>query len=96
MNDHRKDTAAPRTTRPTALPADQTAGPRLRQPGETDRRDEHSGLLLPKEPPRMQFEVRILDGPEGEQLAMEQARVMREVLEWVAQRRSEPGQRSAA
>ena len=94
MNNHRKGTAAPRTTRPTALPAGQ-AGPRLRQP-EADRRDEHSGLLLPKEPPQMQFEVHILDGPEGEHLAMEQARVMREVLEWVAQRRSEPGQHSAA
>ncbi|GAA1895379.1 hypothetical protein GCM10009753_25360 [Streptantibioticus ferralitis] len=62
-----------------------------------ERRDEHTGHLLPDEPPRLLFEVKILGGAEGERLRIEQTRVIREVMEWViAQRRSELGQSNAA
>lgn len=64
--------------------------------GKTNRRDEHSGRLLPSEAPRMEFEVRIQDGPEGERLRLKQAQVIQEVVEWVAQKQSAPGLSNAA
>ncbi|GGL05450.1 hypothetical protein GCM10010094_77780 [Streptomyces flaveus] len=53
------------------------------------------GRFVPREPPRMVFEIQILEGPEGVRLRREQAQVIREVVEWVAQRRSEPGSSGA-
>lgn len=44
----------------------------------------------------MFFEIRLAHGAEAEQLRLEQARVLREVTEWVAQKRSENGQDRAA
>jgi hypothetical protein len=48
------------------------------------------------EPPEMIFEVVTAEGAEGERLAAEQARAMREVMEWLARRRSSTGQGRAA
>ncbi|TDV41312.1 hypothetical protein CLV71_1202 [Actinophytocola oryzae] len=39
----------------------------------------------------MVFDVQLLDGPEGEALAQQQARVLREVTEWLAQNSSASG-----
>ncbi|WP_268239341.1 hypothetical protein [Longimycelium tulufanense] len=39
----------------------------------------------------MVWEIRILDGPDGERLAQQQARVLWEVTEWLARNRSERG-----
>jgi hypothetical protein len=44
----------------------------------------------------MIFEVLIVEGAEGERLAAEQARAIREVIEWLARRRSSSGQAPAA
>ncbi|SFP42460.1 hypothetical protein SAMN05421810_102544 [Amycolatopsis arida] len=60
------------------------------------RRNERSGRLVPDEPPDVVFEVRIAEGAEAERLRVEQARVLWEVMEWVAQRRSMHGQDHAA
>lgn len=60
------------------------------------RRHEHSDRLVPDEPPEMVFEVQIAEGAEAERLRLEQARVLWEVTEWVAQRRSAHGQDRAA
>ncbi|MEV0220289.1 hypothetical protein [Streptomyces sp. NPDC050704] len=49
------------------------------------------GRFAPGERVRMVFEIQVLDGPEGARLRREQAQVIGEVVEWVAQRRSEPG-----
>jgi hypothetical protein len=60
------------------------------------RRNECSGRLVPDEPPEMVFEIQIAEGAEAERLRLEQARVLWEVMEWVAQRRSAHGQDHAA
>ncbi|MDT0307208.1 hypothetical protein RM780_09560 [Streptomyces sp. DSM 44917] len=44
----------------------------------------------------MTFEIRSVEGAEAERLELEQARVIREVVEWLAQRRSANGQDNAA
>lgn len=44
----------------------------------------------------MEFEVRRVEGEEGRRLQLEQAQVIREVVEWVAQRRSGPGRKNDA
>ncbi|GAA2311353.1 DNA methyltransferase [Streptomyces violaceusniger] len=62
----------------------------------TDRRAERPVLPVPADSPRMVFEVRHVEGSEGEQLRLEQAQAIREVVEWVAQKRSESGHRNAA
>ncbi|GGU80979.1 hypothetical protein [Lentzea flava] len=46
-----------------------------------DRRDKGSGHFSPDEVPEMFFEIRLADGAEAEQLRLEQARVLREVIE---------------
>ncbi|MEU6355700.1 hypothetical protein ABZ896_41350 [Streptomyces sp. NPDC047072] len=43
----------------------------------------------------MAFEIQVIDGPEGALLRREQAQVIREVVEWVAQKRSGPGSSTA-
>jgi hypothetical protein len=44
----------------------------------------------------MVFEIRLAEGAEAERLKLEQARVVLEVTEWVAQRRSGHGPDRAA
>lgn len=60
------------------------------------RRNERSGHLVPDDPPETVFELRVAEGAEAELLKLEQARVLWEVTEWVAQRRSGLGQDRAA
>ena len=59
-------------------------------------RDKGSGHFSPDEAPEMFFEIRLADGAEAEQLRLEQARMLREVIEWVVQKRSGNGQDRAA
>lgn len=54
------------------------------------------GYFAPDDPPEMVFDIRIADGAEAKRLRLEQPRVLREVIEWVAQRRSESGPDRAA
>lgn len=58
-------------------------GARQQAPGEHPK---------PRKPRQMQFEVLVIEGAEAEQLRLEQARVIREVVEWVARRQSGNGQ----
>jgi hypothetical protein len=51
---------------------------------------------MPDSAPRLLFDIRHVDGIEAERLRMEQTLAIREVVEWVAQMRSEPGQDRAA
>jgi hypothetical protein len=60
------------------------------------RRDPVTGLLVPADPPEVHFEVRLAAGADGRRLAREQARVIKEVVEWLARRRSEHGSSRAA
>jgi hypothetical protein len=46
--------------------------------------------------PRMIFEIRSVEGEEAERLRLHQTRVIREVVEWLAQKRSRNGQDNAA
>lgn len=41
--------------------------------------------------PEVVFDIQLLDGPDGEALAHQQARVLREVTEWLAQNSSASG-----
>jgi hypothetical protein len=59
-------------------------------------RDQSSGRLHPDDAPEMVFEIRVADDAEAERLRLEQARVLWEVTQWVAQRHSETGQDRAA
>lgn len=59
-------------------------------------RDTESGRLTADEAPEMVFDIRRAEGAEAGQLRLEQARVLREVTEWLAQQRSESGQDRAA
>lgn len=64
---------------------------------ETARGQDRAGRQPTAEhAPRMVFDVRHADGSEAEQLRIEQIQVIREVVEWVAQTRSERGQEHAA
>lgn len=63
---------------------------------ETARRCGGGGRFTGHGPPEMVFEVRIAEGTEAAELRLEQARVLREVVEWIAQRRSGPGPDHAA
>jgi hypothetical protein len=62
--------------------------------GEVRARDE-SGLLVPTDDPELVVEIRRADGLDGRRLRAEQAQVIREVLAWLARRRSENGRRAA-
>ena len=64
--------------------------------GETERRDDTTGLLVPDEPPELVVEIRTVEGIEGQRLAAEQARVLWEVTQWQARNRSVRGLDSAA
>lgn len=69
-----------------------------RGPGKTApsaRRSTRTGQHLDAEPPEVVFDVRLLDGPDGEALAHQQARVLREVTEWLARNSSGNGQAQA-
>jgi hypothetical protein len=59
-------------------------------------RDEGTSTFPPGSPPRLLFEFRRVDGEEAKQLQLEQTRAIREVVQWVARMRSEPGQNKAA
>jgi hypothetical protein len=59
------------------------------------RRASGAGQQAGAEAPDVVFEVRLLDGPEGEALAPQQARVLREVTEWLARNSSDSGQAQA-
>ena len=59
-------------------------------------RDESCGRLRADDAPEMVFEIRVADAAEAERLRLEQARVLWEVTQWVAQRHSETGQGRAA
>ncbi len=64
--------------------------------GESARCRTDNGSFVPRDLPEMVFDIHYADGAEAERLRLEQARVLREVIEWVAQRRSESGQDRAA
>ena len=59
-------------------------------------RRQSSGRLRPDAEPVMVFEIRIAEAAVAEGLRLEQAKVLWEVTEWVAQKRSEHGQDRAA
>lgn len=61
-----------------------------------EQRHASGDRYIANDPPEMVFDIRFATGAEGAQLQLEQARVLREVIEWVAQRRSENGQDRAA
>ena len=62
--------------------------------GEDRPRDE-SGLLIPADEPELVIEIRRAGGIDERRLQTEQAQVIREVLAWLARRRSETGRRAA-
>jgi hypothetical protein len=62
--------------------------------GEAWPRDE-SGLLIPADDPKLVVEIRRAAGIDGRRLRTEQAQVIREVLAWLARRRSETGRDAA-
>lgn len=64
--------------------------------GRAHDRDQSSGRLSPDDAPEMVFEIRVADGADAELLGLEQAQVLWEVTQWVAQRHSETGQDRAA
>ncbi|WP_133907688.1 hypothetical protein [Actinophytocola oryzae] len=55
------------------------------------RRRKRTAEQFEPEAPEVVFDVQLLDGPEGEALAQQQARVLREVTEWLAQNSSASG-----
>lgn len=59
-------------------------------------RGQSSGWQNSDDAPEMVFEIRVAQGADVERLGLEQARVMWEVTQWVAQRHSESGQDHAA
>lgn len=65
-------------------------------PRPLGHRDQPSRRLGLDDAPEMVFEIGVADGAEAERLRLEQARVLWEVTEWVAQRRSASGQDHAA
>ena len=69
------------------------SGPANTAPGR--RRSTTTGQHLDAEIPEVVFDVRLLDGPEGQALAHQQARVLREVTEWLARNSSDNGQAQA-
>jgi hypothetical protein len=60
------------------------------------RQDDSRARFAQAEPPDLVFEVIIVRGAEGQRLAAEQARAIREVIEWLARRQSSNGQDRAA
>lgn len=64
--------------------------------GDGPRRDEVTGRLEPVPDPEMVFDIQTVDGPEGQRLAEQQTRVMREVIEWLARNKSRRGHDNAA
>jgi hypothetical protein len=56
---------------------------------------DESGLLIPADDPEFVIEVRRTAGTDGRRLQTEQAQVIREVLAWLARRRSETGRHAA-
>ncbi|MGP4091878.1 hypothetical protein [Streptomyces sp. KR55] len=58
-----------------------------------DGDDNVGGCVVPRRPVgrrrplNFRFEIRVLDGPEGEALARQQAAVIRDVLVWIAEQR---------
>ena len=59
------------------------------------RSDEHRDADSSPDAPRMIFEIRSVEGEEAERLRLHQTRVIREVVEWLAQKRSRNGQDNA-
>jgi hypothetical protein len=79
---------------------------RRRPPGRADtrrppsssgsrRRDTKTAQQTETDAPEVVFDVTLLDGPDGEALAHQQARVLREVTAWLAQNPSASGQTTA-
>lgn len=73
---------------------------RRRPPGRDDparpssaagRRRTTTAPQFEPEAPEVVFDIQLLDGPDGEALAKQQARVLREVTEWLAQNSSASG-----
>lgn len=55
------------------------------------RRRTRTAQQFEPEAPEVVFDIQLLDGPDGEALAHQQARVLREVIEWLAQNSSASG-----
>lgn len=67
-------------------------GPHHRGPGNSAPSvKRRAARLAEDEPPELVVEICIVDGPEGERLAQQQARVLWEVTEWLARNNSEHG-----
>lgn len=74
---------------------------RRRPPGRDDatrppsavgrRRRTTTAQQFESETPEVVFDIQLLDGPDGQALALQQARVLREVTEWLAQNSSASG-----
>lgn len=74
---------------------------RRRPPGRNDatrpssvvgrRRRTTTAQQFEPEAPEVVFDIQLLGGPDGEALAHQQARVLREVIEWLAQNSSASG-----
>lgn len=64
---------------------------------DTDpHREKNTRAIAPDDAPHMSFEIRSVDGEEAEGLRLQQTRVIREVVEWLAQKRSRSGQQDNA
>jgi hypothetical protein len=68
-------------------------------PGEARDRERDSGRVAPGDDSEVVFDVQLVDGADGRRLRAEQARVLWEVIAWLAQNSSNggpPAQRRAA
>lgn len=59
--------------------------------GGDRRRGSQPRQFADEKPPEMSFEIRRAEGADGEALAREQVAAIREVLAWIARRRSGTG-----
>lgn len=87
-------TGAQPSDSPQRAPRRPPRGPRTRRGLPwAPRRQRHaaSGRHADAEVPELVGEIRILDGADGERLALQQARVLWEVSQWWVQNNSKPG-----
>lgn len=64
--------------------------------GDANQETDRASHSAPHGALRIEFKIRRAAGAEGDRLRQEQAQVIREVLEWLARKRSESGRNNAA